>query len=298
MQRRKFLWMSALGTGLSARFQWPLAVLRTTDYQMEHIRGNVGYFSERGGTIGWMLDDEGIVVVDSQFPEQAGHFIEAIQKESQAPFVCLINTHHHGDHTSGNIAFKDLARHVVAHENSLKNQRASAESNGTMGSQWFPDITYSDKWTTRIGNELITLDYWGRAHTDGDSIIHFTNANVVHMGDLVFNRRYPYIDKGAGASITNWIEILDNACTYFDDEAIFMFGHAREGYQIQGGKEDLKAFANYLTRLLEHVGALLRSGRGEAEILKETAIPGAEEWQGDGIERSLKAAIVELRDGK
>lgn len=265
---------------------------------MEPIRGSVGYFSERGGTIGWLIEDDGIVVVDSQFPEQAEHLIEEIQKESQAPFAYLINTHHHGDHTSGNIAFKDVARHVIAHENSLKNQKASAESNGTQSSQWYPDITFTDKWSTRIGNELITLDYWGRGHTDGDSIIHFTNANVVHMGDLVFNRRYPYIDKGAGASIANWIQILDKACMHFDHDAIFLFGHASEGYQIQGGKADLKAFANYLTKLLEHVGSQLRNGKSEEEILNETVIPGAEEWKGDGIERSLKAAIVELRDGK
>jgi len=298
MKRRDFVQSTSLGLAFSPSMQFLQRVFYTTDFQMELIRGNVGYFSERGGTIGWLIEDEGIVVVDSQFPEQAGHLIEELQKESQAGIEYLINTHHHGDHTSGNIAFKDLARNVLAHENSLKNQKASAEANGTQANQLYPDMTYSSQWSTRIGNELITLDYWGRAHTDGDSIIHFTNANVVHMGDLVFNRRHPYIDKGAGAMISNWITILNKTCTHFDDDAIFLFGHAEDDYQIKGDKNDIRAFANYLEKVLEHVGTLLHSGKTEEEILKETMIPGADEWKGTGIERSLKAAMVEIRDGK
>jgi glyoxylase-like metal-dependent hydrolase (beta-lactamase superfamily II) len=263
---------------------------------MEIIRGNVGYFKERGGTIGWLIEDEGIMVIDTQFPEQAGHFIEELRKESQSGIEYLINTHHHGDHTSGNIAFKDLAKHILAHENSVKNQKTSAEANGTQANQLYPNMTYTSQWSKQVGKEFITLDYWGRAHTDGDSIIHFTNANVVHMGDLVFNRRHPYIDKGAGASIANWISILDKTRAHFDDKAIFIFGHAEDGYEILGNKDDIRAFTNYLEKVLEHVGMLLKQGKSEEEILKETMIPGAEEWKGEGIQRSLKAAITELKE--
>ncbi len=295
MKRRDFVQATSLGLATLPSIQMLSRIYGFTDFQMEMIRGNVGYFTERGGTIGWLIEDDGIVVVDSQFPEQAGHFIEELQKESQAAIEYLINTHHHGDHTSGNIAFKDLTRNVLAHENSVKNQKASAETNGTQAQQFYPDLTYTDHWSARIGSEYITMDYWGRAHTDGDSIIHFTNANVVHMGDLVFNRRHPYIDKGAGASIANWISILNKTCTHFDNEAIFLFGHAEAGYQIKGGKDDIRAFANYLEKVLDHVGALVQTGKTDEEILRETIIPGAEEWKGAGIERSLKAAIAEIR---
>ncbi|MCK7530603.1 MAG: MBL fold metallo-hydrolase [Marinilabiliales bacterium] len=73
---------------------------------MTPLRNNVGFFTERGGTIGWMISKDGLVVVDTQFPEQAQHLIEAIRKQSGRQIDLLVNTHHHGDHTGGNIAFK------------------------------------------------------------------------------------------------------------------------------------------------------------------------------------------------
>ena len=83
---------------------------------------------------------------------------------------------------------------------------------------------------TKVDDETITLRYLGPAHTDGDSITHFENANVVHMGDLIFNRRFPYIDKSAGASVKNWIQVLKQTQKLFDKDTIFIFGHADNGF--------------------------------------------------------------------
>ncbi len=263
-------------------------------HRYELLRGNTGFFTMRGGTIGWHLGDEGIIVVDSQFPEQAGHFIDEVRKESQAAIEYLINTHHHGDHTAGNIAFRDLAAHVVAHENSKKNQMAVAAAQGTEDAQLYPGTTFAEQWSRPVGNEIITLQYRGRAHTDGDITVHFENADIVHMGDLIFNRRYPYIDMGAGASIANWIAVLDQCISYYSGDTIFIFGHAGNGFEVYGTKDDIRAFGDYLERLLEHVGKLIGQGIPEEEILQVSAIPGAPEWQGDGIQRSLRAALIEL----
>lgn len=271
--------------------------LYRNSFTMEHLRAGVGYFTERGGTIGWYLSGESIVVIDSQFPEQAGHLIEEIRKESQSPIEYLINTHHHSDHTAGNIAFKGIAKTILAHENSKKNQTNRARSNGTLDKQLLPDTTFSDSWSGAVGDETITIEYWGRAHTDGDALTHFENANVVHLGDLVFNRRYPYIDKGAGASIAGWIEVLEKAKRHYDNETIFITGHAGDGYDVIIDKDDITAFAHYLGQVLEFVGQEIKAGKSNEEILKATAIPGAPEWKGSGIERSLNAAITELRDG-
>ena len=187
-----------------------------------------------------------------------------------------------------------IAKHILAHENSNINQRTSAEKNNNVADQLFPDLTYSDRWQQSIGDEIIDIQYLGPAHTNGDSIIHFQNANVVHCGDLVFNRRYPYIDKSAGASIENWIEILQQMQSYYDNDALFIFGHAREGYDVTGNKNDLAAFGDYLTALLEFVSKEISSGKSREQILTTTAIPGAPQWIGDGIERSLNAALEEI----
>ena len=85
----------------------------------------VGVFTERGGTIAFLLDKKGIVVVDSQFPDTAPHLIGELHKSSEAPIKYLLNTHHHGDHSGGNIAFKGLVKHVVAHENSKEESKTS-----------------------------------------------------------------------------------------------------------------------------------------------------------------------------
>src|ERR687884_14458 len=96
------------------------------------LRDNVGIFTERGGTIGFVLTDEGIVVIDAQFPDTAPHFIEEAKKLKSVPFQYLLNSHHHMDHTPGNIAFKGVVEHVLAHENSLVNQKGVAEKQNSM----------------------------------------------------------------------------------------------------------------------------------------------------------------------
>lgn len=301
--RRTFLKQSAQATAYTFLFSQLYACKTKSkfiapvgqEYNMQLLRGGVGFFTERGGTIGWMANKDGIVVVDTQFPDQANHLIEEIDKLDLGNIDLLINTHHHGDHTAGNIAFKDRTNIILAHSNSRKNQQTSAKKRETEDKQLYPTDTFLTNFEQKVGSENITLNYFGAAHTDGDAIVHFENANVVHMGDLVFNRRFPYIDMSAGANIENWIEVLDKSINKYDNDAIFIWGHASEGYDIKGGKEEIKAFQNYLEKLLVFGEKSLRASI-PLEKLKETTtvIPGAEEWKGKGIERSLDAVYAEL----
>lgn len=293
MKRRSFVQSGSLAVTFSA-FAPLMKMLNPAEYQIKLLRRNVGIFNEKGGTIGWLIQPDGIVVVDTQWKEQSEHLLAEIRKKDDGPVQMLINTHHHGDHTSGNIAYKGIAKHILAHANSKANQEAVAKKNNNAAEQLFPDMTYTDRWQQSIGDEVIDIQYLGPAHTNGDSIIHFQKANIVHCGDLVFNRRYPYIDKSTGASIENWIEILQQLQSYFDNDAIFIFGHAREGFGTTGDKSDLAAFADYLTALLEFVSTEIRSGKSKDQILLAKEIPGAPQWIGEGIERSLNAALEEL----
>ena len=303
MKRRNFLTTTAQATAYTFFFSQLYACKTKSkftapigkDYNMQMLRGGVGYFTERGGTIGWMATKDGIVVVDTQFPDQANHLLAEIDQLDLGNIDLLINTHHHGDHTAGNPVFKDRTDVILAHSNSLKNQKNNAKKRDTERNQVYPTDVFETKVSKKIGNETVTLDYHGAAHTDGDALVHFENANVVHMGDLVFNRRFPYIDMGAGASIENWINVLDKAVTNYDDKTIYIWGHANEGYKVTGDKEDIRAFQNYLERLLAFGEKSLRANI-PLETLKETTkvIPGAEEWKGKGIERSLDAVYAEL----
>jgi cyclase len=291
MQRRIFLRNTALITAGSLLFQKRAlaAIFNVPAGSIKMIRANVGFFTERGGTIGFVLDEAGIVVIDSQFADTAGHFIEEVKKLKDKPFSHLLNTHHHGDHTSGNIAFKGIVEHVVMHDNALKNYRAVSEKAKTEDKQLYADMTFNDELKLKIGKSKIKGHYFGAAHTNGDAVYHVDKANVAHVGDLMFNRRHPVVDRSAGASITHWAEVLNNIVKKFNKDTIYIFGHAAEGYDVTGSSADLLAFRDYLQKLMEFATSEKKAGKTREEFVKNTAVPGAPEWKGNG-ERTFGAA--------
>jgi len=264
------------------------------NYQFKELRNGVYIFTERGGTIAAYMGNDGLAVIDSQFPEQAGHLIEELRKNTDRKVDLLVNTHHHGDHSAGNIAFKGMVDNIVAHENSLLNQKRVAENRGGLENQLLPTSTYKKgKLRNKVGDERITLHYFGAAHTNGDSFVHFENANVVHTGDLLFNRRVPYIDKSAGADVANWIEVMEKGYKAFDDDTLFVFGHSGNGYEITGTRQDLMAFQNYLGKVIDFVKSGKEAGKTKESLAKSEEIPGASEWKGNQT-RAVNAVWMEL----
>lgn len=295
MYRRTFIKNTTLTFGaLTLGHQRILAGLFQNPWTITMLNDTIGIFEERGGTIAFLLSKKGIVVVDSQFPEQSKHLIDELKKKSEKPFKYLINTHHHGDHSAGNISFKDIVEHVVAHENSLTNQKNAAVKNKNEDKQLYPDKTYSEDWSKKVGGEKIKLHYFGAAHTNGDSFVHFEDSNIVHCGDLIFNRRHPVVDRVAGANMKHWMEVIDKGLGKFDTETKYVFGHSANGFKVTGTADDLKAFRDYLGNVLKFVEGEIKAGKTKEEILKATIIPGGEEWKTEGIQRPLTAAYEEL----
>ncbi len=296
MKRSAFLKNSGLLLGALAVFSNKTIAQLLSDpaWKITMLTDDIGIFSEKGGTILFMISAEGIVVVDSQFPDTAPHLIDELKKKSEQPFRLLINTHHHGDHSSGNIAFKGMVQHVLAHENSKANQERVAKEKKNEDKQLYPDQTYTTTWCEKIGKEEICLHYFGAGHTNGDSLVQFKKANIVHLGDLMFNRRHPFIDKNSGASIRNWITLLDKTYDTFNKKTRFVCGHSAAGYDVIVHRDDLKLFGDYLGKVLQFVDGEIKAGKTKEEILKTTSIPGVTEWKGDGIDRPLAAAYTEL----
>ncbi len=295
MQRRKFIQNTALTIGaLSLAQQKILAAFAEDPWKITMLTNSIGIFEEKGGTIAFLLGKEGIVVVDAQFPEQSKHLIDELKKRSEMPIQLLINTHHHGDHSSGNISFKGIATNVLAHDNSQKNQMASAKQNKSEDKQLYPDLTYYNTWSRDFSKEKIRLHYFGAAHTNGDSFVHFEHANIVHCGDLLFNRRHPFVDRNAGANIKSWVEVLDIALNTFDGNTQYVCGHSGNGYKVTASADDLKAFRDYIGNLLKFVESEMKAGKTKDELLKATTIPGSDQWKGDGLQRPLTAAWEEL----
>jgi glyoxylase-like metal-dependent hydrolase (beta-lactamase superfamily II) len=296
MQRRSFLRNTALTIGTLAIFS-PSALaqlLADPAYKIKMLTDSIGMFTEKGGTILFMLSKKGVVVVDSQFPDSAQHLVDEIKKKTQKPFRLLINTHHHADHTAGNIIFRGMAEHVLAHANSKINQQAAAVKQKSEDKQLYPDQTFTETWCEKIGKEKICLHYFGAGHTNGDSFVHFQHSNIVHVGDLVFNRRHPFVDRSAGANIGSWIKVLGKATDTFDKKTIYVSGHAGTGYDTVLKADEVLMFRDYLGNLLTFTESELKAGKSKEDILKATSIPGSPQWIGDGIQRPLTAAIEEL----
>ncbi|MDB5209315.1 MAG: beta-lactamase [Sediminibacterium sp.] len=293
MQRRSFLRNAGLTGGLLALSSKEIfaSFLQQSAFKIKMLRGDIGIFTEKGGTIGFYQSPDGWVVIDSQFADSAPHAIDELIKIKEQPFKFLINTHHHGDHTGGNIAFKGIVEHVVGHENCLANyKRVTAAA---PEKQLYQDMTFGDSWKQKIGKENIRTYYFGAGHTNGDAIIHFENANIAHMGDLLFNQLPPYIDRTAGANIKNWIQVLQKTQKTFDKDTLFIFGHSGNGAEVTGGKAELAAFEDYLKKLFDFTAAQIDAGKTKEEISKIKDIPGIN-WPGSGADRSFNAAYDEI----
>ena len=249
----------------------------------------MGTFTQRGGTIGWLVTDDGLVVVDTQFPGSAPDCWSGLRERSDSPLAMVVNTHHHGDHVGGNGVFAQYTDRIVAHANVPDLMRPSADD-GATDEKTYPTDTFENTWSETVGDETITLRYRGPAHTGGDAISVFENANVVHVGDLVFNRAYPFIDVAGGADSKNWIAQLDTIHDALDDDTIVIHGHGNPEFGVTGGREDLLVMRNFLEALNEYVTQQRQAGASLQEMKQTKVLEGFEAFNFDWA-LSLSACI-------
>ena len=268
--RRDFLATSA-AAALAAAFGPPRFSLASQQQAQAPvftpIRRNVGYFTMRGGTIGYLVNPDAVVVVDSQFPAEGKACLDGLNTRSgNRPVDFLVNTHHHGDHSGGNISFRGAAKKVVAQPKADEHMR-QPPGGQPPADQLYPDTTFTESWSADVGDERVTARYYGRAHTSGDAVITFERANVVHMGDLMFNQRHPVVDRAAGATIRNWMTVLDRTTRDHDTDTIYIFGHANTGLPVTGNQTELSRFRDYFAAVLAFVESHVKAGKTREEIL-------------------------------
>jgi glyoxylase-like metal-dependent hydrolase (beta-lactamase superfamily II) len=242
--------------------------------EFKPLRRNVGIFTGRGGTIGWLASSSSLMVIDTQFPDTAAACLAGLPGRDRRTLDVVLNTHHHFDHTSGNPVFKPAARTIVAQANVPKLQFAAAEKAGNLDTQVFADTTFADVWRHEAGDEVVMAQYFGPAHTNGDSVMIFEKANVVHMGDLVFNRLYPYVDRPGGASVRGWVKRLEEIHGSFPADAIYIFGHGNSRFGVTGTRDDLLVMRDLLSALLERVEKGLAAGQTKDQITALENLPG------------------------
>ena len=283
LTRRAFITTTVLGTtGAALRSASILGAWQQPAPQITPvftpIRGDVGFFTARGGTVGYLINATGVAVVDSQYRDSAKLLLDGLNERSKnRPVDRLVNTHHHGDHTDGNIVFKGVAKKVVAHAKAAEDMHAPPGQQPPTTEQLYPDATFTDTWREQVGDEWIRAKYYGRAHTSGDIVVTFERANVAHMGDLMFHQRHPIVDGAAGASLKNWISVLEKAVKDHTSDTIFIFGHAGPNLPVSGNSANLLRLRDYTTALLDFVNKQIKAGKSRDEILAmRDPLPGFE----------------------
>lgn len=184
-----------------------------------------------GGNIGVSVGDDGVFVIDDKFARFSDQIIGQIRAITDMPIRYVINTHYHGDHSGANAEMKDTGAVIVAHENVRKRMGMSFENKvfgrtvqATDAKLW-PDVTYSENATFHFNSQTVHAIHTPGAHTDGDSILYFEEANILHMGDNFFLGMFPYIDVDGGGSLAGMIAAHEKALELVNDDSKIIPGH-------------------------------------------------------------------------
>lgn len=176
----------------------------------------------QGGNIAAHVGDDGTYIIDDQFAKLAPQIKAQLKELNPNAPEFVINTHHHGDHTGGNEVFAQAGAHVIAHDNVHKRL---AEKHGA-DSDFVPRLSFSDDLTLRFNGELAKAVHFAHAHTDGDAVIFFENANVVHMGDIYFNTgSLPFVDVDSGGSVDGLLAAVKSVAERIGDDTVVIPGH-------------------------------------------------------------------------
>jgi cyclase len=275
--RRDFILRSSLAVAAGALMpgrlfaqQAPAAAPQPPTVPMfASLRRNVGTFTARGGTMGWLVGPDAVVVIDSQFADTSKMFLDGFKPMIGGRKIdLLINTHHHPDHTGGNKVLQPSVVKMVAQENAPGLQRKQAAAQKSEDAQAYADTTFTSDWKVDLGSEIVSARHYGPGHTSGDAVIFFQRANVAHMGDLMSHQRHPRVDRPSGASIHNWLVTLEKVVKDHNADTIYVFGHSKVGAPVTGPKGDLLALRDYFSAMLDYVQKGIKAGKSADEIIK------------------------------
>ena len=213
-----------------------------------------------GGGVGLLVGDEYIVMIDDVMEPTAPALVAKAEEVAGRPIDFVINTHAHGDHVGGNVYVSEKGAIVVSHDQLRTRMRDTEQLNTGPGA--LPVITFSDSMTFHVNGEQAVAIHVPDAHTDGDAIIHFVNANVIAAGDLSFRGLFPFIDLDSGGSVAGYMAGMQQIIDMSDENTKILTGHGDVGTRV-GLEQDLAMLRDSEAR----VKALIDKGMSAEEIL-------------------------------
>jgi len=287
------------GSTAHAQQDWDAVEVRVTP-----LRGGVHMITAAGGNLGVFLGPDGVLVVDADYAELSERILQRVrelvsasvepgEKAEEAPSTgtptqtvrFLVNTHWHFDHTSGNENFAKAGAVLIAHEG-VGRLLAEDQVMHALGGREVPaapklarpTLTFNDRMNMAWNGDVVHLVHMANAHTDGDIIVHFRDADVIHMGDIFFNGMYPFIDVDNGGNLPGMVQALEEVLAHSRETTLFIPGHGP-----LADRADLQAYTDMLRTVNDRVQGLIEAGKNRDEVIAEE--PTAEfdaAWGGQG----------------
>lgn len=258
--------------------------LRQNDVKVEKLSESISLLAGVGGNIAVLIGKEGTLQVDAGNPGTAPSVMKAIKEFTDKSVSTLINTHWHGDHTGGNEEMAKAGCRIFAHDNVRKrlgsdqfievfNRKIPASPELAL-----PILTFETKMTLHHNGEELHLIYAPPAHTDGDILVYFTKANVLHTGDLFFNGMYPFIDSSTGGWIGGMVKAADLILTVANEKTKIIPGHGP-----LGTREQFKEYRDMLAQVHERITPLVKSGKSPDEVVAAKSLADLDTKWGKGF---------------
>lgn len=251
-----------------------------------------------GGNIGVLAGEDGVFLIDDQYAVLSDKIIAAVEEISQEPIRFLINTHWHQDHTGGNENFGNAGVTIIAHDN-VRNRLSTEQFLEILDRkvppsppEALPIITFNDTVTFYLNNEEVYAFHTAPAHTDGDSIIHFKDANVIHTGDIYFNGSYPFIDINSEGSITGIIAAVEKLLSLADDRTLIIPGHGE-----LSNRAELENYHQLLITVRDRVAQAIAEGISVEDFVASNPTAEFDETWGNGFlnpEQFLRIVYADL----
>jgi glyoxylase-like metal-dependent hydrolase (beta-lactamase superfamily II) len=256
----------------------------TATITIQPLRANISVLLGSGGNIAVLPGADGQLLIDAGFATSRNKIAEALAKVSSDPIKQLINTHFHFDHTDGNAWLHSAGAAIVAHENTRKHLQVDTRVEGwdftfpASPEGAIPATVFGEEKTLQVNGQSIALKYYGPCHTDSDISVHFTGADVIHVGDSWWNGFYPFIDYSNGGSIDGMIRATEANLAKITKNIVVIPGHGPVG-----DKSALTIYRDILVTTRDKVAALKKQGRSLDEIVAARPTAAYDEKWGGGF---------------
>ena len=241
------------------------SAMEAVQIRVERVAPGVAVIFGRGGNIGLSYGGDGNVLIDDQYAPLTERILAAVREVDPDPIRFVVNTHWHGDHTGGNENVGRTGAVIVAHENVRERLSVGQMLRGThvppAPAGALPVVTFNDDVTFHLNGDEIRVHHVEHAHTDGDALVYWTRANVLHMGDTYFNGLLPFIDLESGGSVRGFVAAVDEALRIANAQTVIIPGHGPVATRA-----NLQAYHDMLVELAGRVGLEIRAGRSLDEV--------------------------------